>query len=198
MRFLLAFLLSCSLAEAQTIPVNIVIVKHSYATPTEQQVYLRYAIERIKELGVTLKIKKLKIVSDTIKQNSLKQYTKRLSPWQNLAHYKGWCSDKEMCFMLLPPVFVGTEAFGGGVAQGICRVTGTAYAIARKYNSFGVNRSLSSITAMSHELGHLLGASHIDTKTIMNDAAMSIGELRLPWDIVSREQVNRCVSRGKI
>lgn len=191
-------------SEAQTLPVNVVIVKHKFATPLQQLQMVQLGLARLKEAGVLHPVSKVTIVNDTLKRNSIKQYQSRLDSWTNLAYKKGWCFRGQRCHFSLPPVFdsYGID-YGGGVAMGACTVTDrhdSSFSIQRMRNGKGAARVHPSITSAAHENGHNDGAEHdeVDKPYIMHPDALKYGEVRLPWSLDSKLLIDVCLYDEKI
>lgn len=198
MKYLLIAILLCATAQAQTLPINLVIVKHKFATPLQQQQIVRLGLVRLKETGVIHPVSSIKVVRDSLKRNSLRDYSSRLDAWSNLAYRKGWCRKDNPCHLSLPPVFDASGAdYGGGVAYGSCEPRSASYSIARMLNGRRQSRLLSSITTTSHEVAHLDGAEHHGGRHIMNPDALSFGEVKLPWSLFSKELIDICMLEEK-
>jgi len=191
-------------AEAQTLPVNVVIVKHRFATPLQQTQLIKLGLARLTETGISHPINKLTIVTDSLNKNSIKQYTSRLDSWTNLAYKKGWCVRGQRCHFSLPPVFDAKGIdYGGGVAMGACTVTDkhdSSFSIQRMMNGKRLARIQSSITSAAHENGHNDGAEHdeVDRPYIMHPDALKYGEVRLPWSTDSKMLIDACLFEEKI
>lgn len=200
MKLLLTLLLLAATAQAETIPLRLVIVKHPWATPAEQLILAKQGLARLKETGVTPKISSVKITRDLLNRNKTTQYVGRLDSWQNLAYRKGWCKEGEVCFMLLPPIFDGKYYYQGGVADSVCVPYDAAYVIVRMRNEDGSPKVKASITAVAHEFGHLMGTEHDeeDKPYIMHPAALKFGEATLPWSQFSKDLVDVCLVEEKI
>jgi hypothetical protein len=208
MKTLLAFLTGLLLilatfahwAEAETIPVQIVIVKHKQASTLEQQQIAKLGFARNKEVGVQHVITRISVVNDSLKKNRLQQYVSRLDSWANYAYKKKLCDKEQYCFLLLPPVVdQDNNDYGGGVSSGVCDYFSDknyAYAIIRMRNSSKQSRLFTSITSVAHEIGHLNGAEHDEGSKpyIMHPAALSFGEKILKWSSDSKLYIKTCNS----
>lgn len=100
--------------------------------------------------------------------------------------------NRRMVLFITPPA-------GGyllGAAQTACSIYGTAYAAAEIKNMEGKDRVVHSFTALAHEVGHLLGAEHDESPTLMNANALPLvrNEI-LPLSKVSLKQINGCLGR---
>ena len=194
-KYLIIAILLCATAQAQTLPIRLVIVKHSHATPLQQQQIARAGLARLKEAGVSHPISKIKIVRDSLKKNSISEYVSRIDSWSKLAYRKGWCNYSQQCHLSLPPVFDsrGTD-YGGGVAYDVCEPKWLSYSIARAANGRGESRIQTSITSTAHEVGHLDGAEHDSSSAnLMHPAALQFGEVKLPWTLFSKELIDICL-----
>jgi hypothetical protein len=185
--------LIAGVAEAQ--PIDLVIVKHKFATPLQQQQISEQGFAKLLQAGKRHPLGKLTVVDDTLKLNDISQYTSRLGDWQTLAYEKGWCRHSRQCHLSLPPVFDSNGVdYGGGVADGQCKPRAASYSIARMLNKRNQARLYSSITDVAHEVGHLDGAGHDqDTPNIMDEAASSkYGEVSLGFNGKAIKQIRWC------
>lgn len=97
---------------------------------------------------------------------------------------------------LAPPLVENNIKFVAGYASGICKKRGVSYSNVTMLSSFGEPREYVSIVATSHEIGHLLGASHTSTPSIMHmDAGYLAKSRRLGLAPESRAQIRRCLRR---
>lgn len=182
----------------QTIPVQLVIVKHKQASTLEQQQIARIGLGRNKEVGIEHRVTRISVVNDKLKKNRLSQYVGRLDSWAKYAYKKGLCNKAEYCLLLLPPVIDNNGLdYGGGVASGVCDYfsdTNYAFAIIRMRNNRNQSRLHTSITSVAHEVGHLNGAEHDEGNKphIMHPAALSFGERTLSWSRDSKLYVKTC------
>ena len=197
--FVIALLWVMAGAEAQTLPVNLVIVKHRFAKPLQQQQMVQLGLARLAETGVLHPVNKITIVNDSLKKNSIKQYQSRLDSWTNLAYKKGWCFRGQRCHFSLPPIFdsAGID-YGGGVAMATCTVTDkhdASFSIQRMMNGKRLVRVQSSITSAAHENAHNDGAEHdeVDKPFIMHFDALKYGDIKLPWSLESKELIDVCM-----
>jgi len=194
---LLSLLISTS-AQAQEVATYLLIVKHRFATPAQQQALVKDGLKRLNKLGVNPKIVKIKVVSDRLNKNLLSQYTSRLDAWYKFATQKGYCKKGELCHLSLPPVFdsAGVD-YGGGVAFDSCSMGSdynASFSIARIKNGKGLPRVEASKTSTAHEVGHNVGAEHYDKKAnIMNSDALKFGEVALPWVKETSFLVDACM-----
>ncbi len=197
---ILAYLIITGLtAEAQTIPTDVVIVRHSLATVTEQRTMAKLGLARTKSAGVNQPINKITITKDLCLANSTKEYTNRgFDCWKKLAYKKGWCSKSSRCHVLKPPVVDKGIDYGGGVAQGLCTVNSGndfSYAIARTQNGKGLPRVGMSINVIAHENGHNNGAEHEeeDLPFVMHPDAGKYGNVPLSYSLFSKELIDICM-----
>lgn len=105
---------------------------------------------------------------------------RRLSKRQRAIHF------------LVPPVVVNGVKWMSGVSSMKCN-SAISYSVIENFNSKGEARYLHSLSAMVHELGHGLGAEHIDTPTVMNSNVLGlVKDELLDFDPVSIQEMGRC------
>lgn len=201
MRYILTILLLASTAQAQTVPTDLVIVRHKFATVAAQQSILKAGLRRQSELGVTQPISKVTITKDVCPNtNHIKHYTgKGFDCWLKAAYRNGWCSKGKRCHVSKGPIYddKGID-YSGGVAIGSCTVLDSqdfSFSIARTTNGKGVPKTGLSITTVAHENAHNNGAEHDEDGKpyIMHPDAGKYGNQVLQFSRFSKELVDICM-----
>ena len=71
-----------------------------------------------------------------------------------------------------------------------------SYSTGQYKNINGWARLEHSWHGMLHEIGHSIGAGHVESKTVMNKDPLGLynsQQTPLPWDVISVEQINQCM-----
>lgn len=70
------------------------------------------------------------------------------------------------------------------------------YATAQEYNINGEYRLNHSALGAVHEIGHMMDADHVSSRSVMNTAVLHLYNQYgpLPWDKRSVKQINNCVN----
>lgn len=98
-----------------------------------------------------------------------------------------------LALFVLPPLRAGRQLFTAGYSSGICRPYGTSYVSITSHNQLGQDRYWHGVFSMLHELGHLLGASHVASRTIMNSGALAfVNGNNLGFEEVSKWEIRKC------
>lgn len=202
----LATLLLSPLAHSQpkqSIPLDLVIVSRPDITTQQQIDLFLQGVNRLKEVGVTIAIRRIREVPDYLQRNQYADYVNRLFDWEKFLRRKKWTSKYRQVHMLLPPVVYNGVSYQGGVAGAVCvtkRNTDRkfSYSIMRLTDSSGTqSRTQHSVIATAHELLHTVGANHHDSPpNIMHSAAMMFAYQYLPILKVTQREVNYC-SQGR-
>lgn len=150
--------------------INLVVVEHPTSPPVSEQIRLfEEGISRLSEVKIKPRIIKVDIVPDFYNVNSLDHFLSRLFTW---AQYGKKERFKGIVFYLLPPMVYNQSLYGAGQAGAICVFTRNkdrmfAEGVMRLTNGLGENREPHSRIIALHEMLHLFGANHIDSKTIV-------------------------------
>jgi len=182
-RLLLALLLIPVLVSAQvsipekTVTVNLVHVigENSLNTGRARQLFSILQGEYQRQTSLNIRIRYFRTRNDRLVQN-LRNRNAILKYYQRV-----FSSDRrapaDISMAILPPIKEGGVYYLAGLATGTCRLrsSGIAVANAEERNSAGVPRFINSIVVVMHEMGHLLGANHIDTlpATTMHSNALA-------------------------
>ena len=113
-------------------------------------------------------------------------------------------------FMLPPLIDASGKRNFGGLAEHVCAFPwryNSAWGNAASVNSDGESRIGNAIKIVAHELGHLFGAKHDDSKeNVMHPSACTHSDgssltsdeaLDLRFSQKSLDEINRCLSRGR-
>lgn len=116
-----------------------------------------------KQLGVRIRVAKWVRMKEIPGKIDLKNYTNRFKRYEG---YSNWVFSKYRMpkVYIVGPYIQGVDRYMGGTASGVCDpFSGTAVAVGQEINQYGDARFLHSQAAISHELGHVLGADHVDS-----------------------------------
>ena len=169
---LLALLALANLARADRLAnINLVVVEHPLAaSPVDQIRLFKEGLPRLAEVGVKPRLIKIDIVPDFYNANSLDDLLSRLYTW---AQYGKKQRFKGIVFYSLPPMVTEDgRQFAAGQAGAICIFTRNknrkfAEGVMRAKSKLGYDREPHSRIIVLHELLHLFGANHIDSKTVL-------------------------------
>jgi hypothetical protein len=102
-------------------------------------------------------------------------------------------SRQGLVHFLVPPVVQNGTKWMTGVSSMKCAGS-VSYSVIERTNSKGEDRYLHSLSAMVHEVGHGLGADHIDSPTVMNSGVLGLVKDRLlDFDKKSIQEIrNKC------
>jgi len=102
-------------------------------------------------------------------------------------------SRRGLVHFLVPPVIQDGRKWMTGVSSMKC-ASSVSYSVVERFNSKGEDRWLHSASALIHEVGHGLGADHIDSPTVMNSGVLGlVKDKLLDFDEVSVQEIrNKC------
>lgn len=195
------------------------LIRNAWATPKYIQVYIVHVAGKngvSRERARELFSEAAKIYQTELKiELRVKQFVSRGNPFggrystldisdrRNLLRlWEGWFKryrDKDdLKLAILPPIYEQNVYWIAGIANGICsrgRINPVAYANATEEDSLGHYRTKQGIVALSHELAHELGATHIDAyPNIMHSAALSfVREYELHFADDSKVEIEACI-----
>lgn len=119
------------------------------------------------------------------KSNTHSAVVARMRCWEQ--HYRLRLRSNEAAMYLVPPVVDsdGTWWMTGAAKRRGNRCGGrVALGVVETVNHLGLPRWNHSLTLVAHELGHILGAGHVNTRSAMNANALPLVVLApLPYDI---------------
>lgn len=123
--------------------------------------------------------------SKLARSNTHAAVTARLRCWEK--HYLTRMRSNEAAMFLVPPVVDtdGTWWMTGAAKRRGNRCGGrVALGVVETVNHLGVPRWNHSLTLVAHELGHVLGAGHTNSRSAMHPNALPlVGFAPLPYDI---------------
>ena len=169
---LLALLALVNIARAdRLVNLNLVVVEHPLAaSPADQIRLFKEGLPRLAEVGVKPRIIKVDVVPDFYNANSLDDLLSRLYTW---AAYGKKQRFKGIVFYSLPPMIGASGSqYAAGQAGAICIFTRNknkkfAEGVLRTKSGLGFDRQPHSRIIVLHELLHLFGANHIESKTVV-------------------------------
>lgn len=186
-----------------------IIQQHGLGIPPElstAEVYQAYweAKRSLRTFGYDLKLRRYKHYTDQILQYgySYSDYSYSLSAWRLRLARERVTRKNWVYFIVAPPAQGDGRWWFGGVAKDTCSAAPrVAYGTMGPHNTDGISRILHSNTIMAHEIGHLLGSSHISFledgvtpfPNMMHSAALHlITDSMLPWAVGSMQQIWSC------
>lgn len=157
----------------------------------------KYAVNKIRrELGVRVKGRGWKQIKHPNYNVNLVDVS------LNLLLNMPWAGDQVRPSMLLaaPPLLNGFGYFFGVTTDVGCKYIKYTQSVAVVGKTNLINPYAYSITAIAHELGHVLGATHTGDNSIMYYDALKLLPLN-NWELYfsdqSRDEVKQCISRMK-
>lgn len=151
--------------------INLVVVEHPTAASVDDQIRLfKEGLPRLAEVGVKPRIIKIDVVPDFYNVNKLDDFLLRLYTWSEYGKKQRF---KGIVFYSLPPMISKTGGqFAAGHAGAICIFTRNknkkfAEGSLRVKSALGFDRQPQSRVIVLHELLHLFGANHIESKTVV-------------------------------
>ena len=192
MKLLLAMLLLASTAQAQSHPIDLVVIQRDEISTTKQIELFQQALNRLPEAKVKAHIASVREYQDEVQENSLAANWSRLFDWQKWADRKRIRNKDRIMFFLLPPL---DNIYQAGAAGAQCVTTRNtsrryAYSVMRLKNNAGLDRLEASVTIALHELLHLFGAGHIDSsQNVMRSWYVAGPQPILP---LTKRQVKYC------
>ena len=195
---------ACHVSPASALSLRVVVLSHpSYPQGYVTQTLVRTALYDTIALhnlhgAPYFSLKDIRIKRDPAPQlDNLGQQTYRLTAIRNSRLHATMRRNVDYVYYVVSPQPDSSGVhFMGGVASGTCVSpgrSGLAIGQMRDFNDLGLPRALQSTVIMTHELGHLIGMSHVPSPTIMNaDALGLIPALQLRWDEANNQQMAAC------
>ena len=195
---LITLVLVSTQAEARTFSLDI-IQSHGPKEVSRQEAIgmFKFAQARLAEAGIKIKLRRCSFTGKRNPAVNITNWPNQFYWWAKQGYSKRLLKN-QLLYIMLPP-FWDEIYWIGGQAYAVCGIRRTLFSFAvgnaELVTSFGVDRWYHSAMIMVHELGHLFGARHIDTDTIMNPGAtgLPVSMVTLPWDIKSIQQIQRCI-----
>lgn len=212
-RFLLALVIfTAASASAQVqatlkqIPMNAYFVAVNCPSGIQlddQQIQDAISLTKLKyqEIGVNMLVRKIYRINDIHPElNGLYTREKQLAYAGQLSQVMGLARPRRVVHFVFCRM---NEGYFAGYARGICkyhtRRNSSFNTSVSNGGMFSVNnepRFMHSVYAIVHETGHLSGAWHVSSKTVMNpNALFYVNEMNgnLSWDPKSQYQIRQCL-----
>ena len=196
MKLLALILLLATTAHARTYQIDL-IQSHGFREVPRQDAIAMREVTFYKFAQIGVKLKRGRVSYTKIKNPDYNLLTydrgalfwqRHLPPRKNIIRH-----------VMTPPFYDIGLWFIGGVAPGIC-VVHWKYAVstsnAQLFNIDGLDRWWHSAIAMTHELGHVFGAKHTKSDSLMNIGALHYEPVELlEFSPESANQIYKCISR---
>lgn len=177
--------------------VNLIVAQGPNSLTKEEadQLFNESNIQFTSQIGEPLVIRNYRFVTNPFpeEQKSLSKRLRLLRLWD------GWLERRalsaEVNFVITPPFEEGGKYWLAGYAEGVCKRKGVAYSTAERFNNDGAPRFEHSKVAFLHELGHLVGAPHEDSNTIMHaDATARTDSMtKIRYSNQTSERIKKCL-----
>lgn len=179
------------------ITVNLVVAQgpNSLTKQEADQLFNESNIQFVSQIGEPLRIKHYRFITNPFPEEQ-KKLSKRL---RMLRLWDGWFARRgvgaDINFAITPPFEEGGLYWLAGYSEAICKKGGVAYSTAEVFNNYGAPRFEHSKVAFLHELGHLVGAPHEDSNTIMHADATARTEsmTRIRYSNQTTERIKKCI-----
>lgn len=190
------FLYADKIANAE-ISVNLVVAQGPNSLTKEQvdDLFNAANTQFTLQMGQPLVIKKYRFITNPFPEEQ-KKLSKRL---RLLRLWEGWFDrhgvGAEVNFAITPPFDDSGLYWLAGYSEAICKKGGVAYSTAEMANNYGTPRFEHSRVAFMHELGHVVGAPHEDSNTIMHaDATARTDSMtKIRYSNQTSERIKKCV-----
>lgn len=193
-RAFLILLLLASSAHARTWQVDI-IQSHGIREISRQDAIAMAAVMRAKfaSIGIKIRIGRVSYTKLINPDYTISTYTSGIFFWQKHLPPRA----NIIRHVITPPFYDGKLFYIAGVAPGVC-LARWKYAVstsnAQRTNLAGQDRFWMSAIAMTHELGHVFGARHTKSHSIMNFGALSFVDTpALEFALESSRQIYQCI-----
>lgn len=197
---IMTFALASTQAEARTFSLDIV-QGHGPLEVSRQDAIKMFgwAQVRFAEIGIKIKLRRCSFTGKRNPSVTLANWQQQF--WWWIAQYwKRSLPRNQLLYVMIPPFWDRSVAWIAGQAYAICGIRRTtlpmAVGNAEVYNQDGAYRWYHSAAVLAHELGHLFGAYHCQSQTIMHPAVtgLLIEMSAVRFDIVSAKQIRKCVN----
>jgi hypothetical protein len=143
-------------------PLDLVVVRRDDITTSQQIEMFQQATARLREVNISIQLKSIREVEDTVQKNKLEQNWSRLFDWAKAVKR----DPNRITYFLLPPldnVYLA-GAFGAQCVTTRNKSRRYGYSVMKLKNTTGEDRTQASMDIVLHELLHGFGAGHIDTR----------------------------------
>ena len=158
------------------------------------------AAMRFKGIGVKIKVASYRKIRDHFPQYSaLSQVKYRFSIWQSYMAKKLWGTLKhnEIVVVLLNPAYGNGGLYVAGVANSVCGIHHRfPFLVVNilEFRSSGRPGVPFSGIALTHELGHIVGANHVNDQSIMDYGALAYSDIHpVNFSAVSVDEIKKCL-----
>jgi hypothetical protein len=173
-KILLASLLFASQAYAD-ISINLVVAKgpNGLTNAEIDDLFNAANLQFMMQMGEPLIIKKYRVINNPFPKEQ-KNLSKRL---RLLRLWDAWFDRRrvgaDINFAITPPFEDGGKYWLAGFSESVCKRGADGYSTAEMVNDEGTPRFNHSLVAFMHEIGHIVGAPHEDSNTIMHADALA-------------------------
>lgn len=187
-------LLLATSAFARTWQIDVIMSHGDKEVPRQFAIAMTaFARAKFDAIGIKIKIGRVSYTKLINPQYDVTSYRlgvywwqKHLPPRKNIIRH-----------VITPPFFYLGKYYLAGVAPGIC-VPRWKYAMATSnaemFSGLGEDRFYQSAVALTHEQGHILGAKHTITHTLMNYGALGFSDIKdLQFSEESKHQIHNCL-----
>lgn len=162
-----------------------------------EQVFFEASQKIQQDLGITLQLSRL-TSGPNLYDSDFSGRIASLNNWVRYMRRNGIKPRKKTIHVVItPPILHQGNYYIAGYSKGTC-TAGRRHSVVvvnlQKENQFGQDRWSQSVAALTHELSHALGASHVASATMMNADVMSyVQPPQLPpFALVSYNAIRYC------
>jgi hypothetical protein len=162
-------------ARAETVSVHLVNAAGQCAIGSEvKDIFSRVQI-KLNETGVRPKLSRYTEIQDD--STNLTGARDRYNYWRERALSLGWFRNVQVVHVAMGPLSIGEGKYVSGLSL-TCGNFGVSFLASE--NQLGEDRYPASVCAMTHEVGHNLGAQHDDSDiNLMNSNALPYADINL-------------------